>query len=422
MSEKKKEASEKLSDGAAEEFRKKMQGSMHKILKDLGVKALGFEAPQGTNGALSSGSLIVDLITGGGFPKHRMTTISGESGAGKTTLMSKAEGLALARGLICHHLDLEGAADYTWMLRGGTDMNQYLGKRGVPKTLYYVPDFESGDSSFRYMSRTLDDAMAAGSALLPDLGLAFFQDSIPACVPESLLENDEKGSSPDLAIMLSRFIPMVRMKLKKANAAYVTINQIRENPRAQFSSPFYEPGGAAPTYYADLKLELNKRSKPKNLADTKKDHGIVNTDQIKAGGVHIETNLDGTEDRYRYTHVKVSKNRVFPPFKEAFIRIWTEEQGGTGRGIDPVWDVIHFFEMVGQAEFLSRDDVTLKGKPYEYLDLKKEILARPDLLLEAQEMIRTGKAFEQYFRRLAGGDVEIGKPDETPEDLGKDAK
>ena len=400
------------------EYRSKMQASIKQITKKLECTAMGFEHPKGTNGAVSTGILCVDLITGGGFPKHRMSTLAGDSGTGKSTLVAKSEGVILAKGLIAHHLDLEGAADYTWMLKNGTDMNLYLGKKGQPKTLYYIPDLPSGDAGFRYMSQTLDEAIKAGAEHLPFLSNVFYHDSIPACIPESMLENDEKGNSPDLAIMLSRELPRVRIKLRKANAAYIAINQTRENPRPSFGSKgIYEPGGNALTFFADMKLWLTRTGKPKLVSDLSKDHPICpkDTKLFRAMGVSIEQNPDGTEDRYFYTHVKSIKNRVFPPLKETYFRMWIQENGAVGRGIDPVWDVIRFFEEVGMLQFESMKEVILKGQIYNYYDLKKEILMKRGLYEEARSLLDSGKAFELYFNRLRGGAAEIGSPDSEEE-------
>ena len=340
----------------------------------------------------------------------------------KTTVVGKSLGVQLRNGLLCHYLDVEGAADYSWMLKNGTDANQYLGKRGVPKTLWYVPDFPSGDASFRYMSRTCDDSIALGAGDLPCTANVFFHDCLHACIPESMLDNDEKGNSPDLAIMLSREIPRIKMKLVRANAVYVAINQIRENPRAQMGPKEYEPGGNAPSFYADTKLWFRRTGKAKRVEDLSKDHGVCPKDSkfFKAQGISIEENPDGTEDRYFYTHVKTVKNRVFPPLKETYFRMWAEENGGTGRGIDPVWDVIRFFEEVGMLKFNDKSDVILKGKNYTYWDLKKEILSKPDLMQEARDILDSGKGFELYFKRLAGNDIEIGKPNaETASEEGE---
>jgi len=738
---------------ARQDFLAKMQTGINQVTKGLKVSPVGLEPPKGRNGAISSGSLLVDLITGGGWPKHRMTTIAGPSGVGKSTLIIRSEGIALSQGVICHHLDLEGAADDSWAKANNLDMNKYMGARGKPKTLYYIPDFDSGDDAFRYMSRVCDLAEKAGAGELDYVANVFFHDSLPASVPESLLENDEAGAAPRLALMLSEKLPMVRMKLRKANAAYVAINQIKLNPRAMFgclhgdtkirlvdgrmfkireivdqriegevwsydqnskklipakiknwfdngistpeawlsieteahgyqrglhnitvtrkhklltstgewveaekltvgqelmsqsesitngsflsflvgtmagdsgvnekynrgamvltnqeqpeylewkvkklsrglewkqyesylyvskprvdldllkkqmpqrnplgvwdyfntlslavwfmddgcyrqdhkdalisvkrfkdqpeiiegivsrltslgyecaarkseihftvagfsklsreirkyvpecmqyklnpedqnhyvdfdlefrseqiptpvkiraitemsakkartlrkfdlevegthnyvacskdgglvvhNSPEYEPGGSAPTFFADLKIRLDSISKPKRVDDDKKPHALVPTEdgKIKAGGVHIEDNPDGTEDRYVYTKVKTIKNRVFPPKKEVTFRIWSEHGGAIGGGIDPVWDTIHFFEMIGMCQFYSKDEVDFKGKVFNYYDLKKEILVKPDLYQEALSLLDSGRAFELYFNRLRGGEA-----------------
>lgn len=407
------------------EFRRKQQSAAKAHLKSLKANAMGMEPPTGTNGAVSTNVLCVDLITGGGFPKHRMSTVSGDSGAGKTTLIQSSMGPALASGSTVHYKDFEGAADYSWALRNGTDFNKYLGDKKNPKTLYYIPDFTSGEDGFRYMSRTMDDTIKLLEKMGPDFVLPFhagiyYTDSIAAMVPEELLDNDEVGSKPMLAALLSSKLPLVRAKLKKSQSAYIAINQLRENPRARFGNPLYEPGGNAPTFYADMKLWMTCVPKPKDIL-LKNAHKIVPTDtsHFKAMGVNQEHNPDGTIDQYRYTHLKTVKNRVFSPLKETYMRIWIADASGIGQGIDPVFDTIRFYEEIGLCAFESKKEVYLKGKSYDYFDLKAEILTHPDLREEGFELLRSGKAFELYFQRLqlgaeAGGTL-LPLPDEGTE-------
>lgn len=397
-------------------FRRAMQSAANKNAKDLKAHPLTMDAPKGTNGAITTGVLCIDLITGGGFPKHRMTTVSGESGAGKTTLIQASMGPELAKGATIYYKDYEGACDYSWMLKNGTDINKYLGDTKNPRQLYYIPDFTSGEDGFRYMSRNMDEAIKLfeknPGLELPFHAGVYYTDSLAAMVPEELLANDEMGSKPVLAALLSSKIPLVRSKLVKSKSAWVAINQLRENPRARFGNPLYEPGGNAPTFYADLKLWLTCVTKPKtvSLDDA---HPIIPDDTkfFKAGGVNLEMNPDGSIDQYRYTHIKTVKNRVFSPLKETYMRIWIADSSGQGQGIDPVFDTLRFYEEIGLCQFNEKDDVVLKGVTYEYHDLKAEILTNNDLREEAYELLGSGRAFEMYFDRLGGREVSLPPPD-----------
>lgn len=409
-------------------FRRAMQSAANKNAKDLKAHPLTMEAPKGTNGAITTGVLCVDLITGGGFPKNRMTTVSGESGAGKTTLIQSSMGPELAKGVTVHYEDFEGAADHGWMLKNGTDINKYLGDAKNPRQLYYIPDFTSGEDGFRYMSRNMDEAIKLFEKN-PDLKLPFhsglyYTDSLAAMVPEELLENDEMGSKPVLAALLSSKIPLVRSKLVKSHSAWIAVNQLRENPRARFGNPMYEPGGNAPTFYADMKLWMTCVTKPKTVA-LDDAHPIIPDDTkfFKAGGLNLEQNADGSIDQYRYTHIKTVKNRVFSPLKETYMRIWIADANGQGQGIDPVFDTLRFYEEIGLCQFNSKDDVVLKGITYDYFDLKAEILTNTDLREEAYALLNSGKAFEMYFDRIGGKQIELPKPDAeigdapTPKDI-----
>ena len=417
MSKEEKEKKPKLSEQqkAILEYQQKMQSSLNKITKDLDVKPIGFEAPKGTNGAISTGLLSVDLITGGGFPRHRLTTVSGDSGAGKTTLTSKAIGKLLKNGITTvHHQDLEGATDYQWSLQNGADFNEYLGKRGKPKTLYYIPDFASGDDAMRYCNRVLEESSKIDSSFLGVHAHVILQDSMAALISEELIENDEAGSKPYLAALLSKFLPLIRARLKGANAAFIGINQLRENPRQRFGNPEYEPGGNAPTFYADLKLWLNVAGKAKLALDMKKDHPIMPKDSkwYKAKAYYNEENPDGSLDTYRFTKIKTEKNRVFTPLRETFMRICTE---GKFPGIDPVWDTLRFYEEIGRLQFLGMTEVVFAGKTFTYWDLKTKIQSDQELQLEGQALLDSGKAFELYFNRLTGGGEEIAPVDKDEE-------
>lgn len=414
----KKESKSKAEDIVLE-YHKKMQASARTHTKDLKANLLDLEPPKGTNGAVRTNVMCVDLITGGGFPRHRMTTVSGDRGAGKTTLIQSSMARQMDLGTRTTYEDLEGAADLQWAKKNGCDMNKYI----ASKMLDYIPDFNSGDDALRYIHRMQEDAIKAGADQLPFLAGLYFYDSIPAGPPEALTENDEHGSAPLLAIMLSKYLPMIRSKLRKSNSSFVGINQIRENPRQKFGSPEYEPGGNAPDFYADMKLWLRLVGKAKDIA-LDKDHPLVpksDSGMFKAQGVNLEENPDGSTDSYIYTHVKTNKNRVFTPLRETYFRVWSADSSGQGQGIDPVFDTIRFYEEIGLCEFRSKKEVLMVNPKsgevttHDYYDLKAEILTHPDLREQGYEMLDSGKAFELYFERIKRGGTELAPPDQDEE-------
>lgn len=407
----------------AVEFHKKMQASAVKHTKALKVSIESLEPRKGRDGAVPTNMLCVDLITGGGFPLHRMSTVSGDTGAGKTTLIQASMGPQLQKGIRVNYNDMEGAADHSWMLHNGCDMNKYIKN----KTLDYIKKWHSGDDAFRYMHRMMEDADKAGASKLPFLAGLYYYDSIPAGSPEARVENDQHGSAPLLAQMLSEFIPMVRGALYRSNSSFVAVNQIRENPRQKMGNPEYEPGGNAPDFYADMKLWMKCVGKPKDLK-LEEDHALVPTDTkyFKAGGINLELNPDGSIDKYRYTHVKTTKNRIHTPGLETYIRIWLADSTGKGQGFDQVWDTLRFYEEIGMCRFLSKDEVWLAPEPgakmvrWNYFDLKAEILVHPDLREQGAKLMDNGKAFEMYFERIKNSGVKFVAP--VDDEIDPDAK
>lgn len=402
-------------------YHQKMQAAAKTHTKDLKANLLNLDPPKGTNGAVRTNVMCVDLITGGGFPKNRMTTVSGDRGAGKTTLIQNSMARQMDLGTRTTYEDLEGAADYQWAKKNGCDINKYI----ALKLLDYIPDFNSGDDALRYIHRMQEEAIKNGAEQLPYLAGLYYYDSIPAGPPEALTENDEHGASPLLAIMLSKYLPMIRSKLRKSNSSFVGINQIRENPRQKFGSPEYEPGGNAPDFYADMKLWLRLVGKAKDIA-LDKDHPLVpksDSGMFKAMGVNLEENPDGSIDSYIYTHVKTVKNRVFSPLKETYFRIWSADSSGQGQGIDPVFDTIRFYEEIGLCEFRSKKEVLMVNPDsgevttHDYFDLKADILTNTELRDKGYAMLESGKAFELYFERIKRGGTELAPPDaeEDPE-------
>jgi RecA/RadA recombinase len=397
------------------EARKKLGEFLKKTSKDLGVTIASDLATgrEGRNEAIPTDSMCFDLITGGGFPRHRWTVLSGLSGGGKTTLMQSGMANQLKAGGLAHYADFEGACDGTWVKNStGVDLSKYenLDKKSE-QTFYPLFDFTSGDDFFRYMNRVIEQTCELGLDDLPGTTNLFCLDSIPSLAPEDLIEDDGSGSKPYIALMLSKWIPMVRARLKKSNSAMIAINQIRQKIRLKFpqENPDYEPGGNTPVFLADVRVRIDQ-VKAKHI-DGKKDHSLLHESIAtpKANGLWVEVNPDGSNDRYVYRKIHTIKNRVFPPFRSSWMRICTSKGGGDGTGIDKVFDTINFYEELGLLTFDSRD-IVFKGKTYKYWDLKKQIETATDIRDEALELLDTGKAFDLYAARLSGMGEDLGKP------------
>lgn len=410
-------AKAKKSSGGFTPKQQEGMNKLHEFMKKQ-AKSLDFSLGShltsdrtGRNGATPTSSCAVDLILGGGIPKHRLTTISGFEGSGKTTLLQSAMANQLKKGSTLVHLkDFEGSSDGSWMKNGtGVTFDDYEGK-----TFFPLLDIPTGDDAFRYMMRTMDQTMELGLGELPELTHFWGIDSVPALVPEVLVEDDEAGDKPHIAIMLSKYLLVVKSKLKASNSSLVMINQLRHKIRTRGKeNPIYEPGGNTIRFAADVRIRI-EAMKPKWVSNYKKDYSLTtkNTEGglavPRAEGLWIETNPDGSTDEYVYRRVKTLKNRIFNPLKETFIRICTSHHGGDGQGIDPVWDTLRFFEELRQLDWTGKDEVTLNGKAFNYFDLKQEI-ERPnsELRQEALHLLDSGKAWELYAAR---SDANLGKP------------
>lgn len=401
----------------------------HKTAKELDVSTSMADLTsgrQGRNGAIPTASLCADLIMGGGIPKHRLTIFSGWEGTGKTTLMQSSLTNQLTRGGIAHYGDFEGAADGGWIKNGtGVDLTAYEGlKKDSVQTFYPLFDFQSGDDYFRYINRLLEETVKLGLEDLPGLTHLFALDSIPMLPSEGQIEDDDTGDKPWVAILMSRYLRLIRSRFKRANSSMVAINQLRLKIRLKYpnENPEYEPGGNIPRFAADVRLRFDP-FKPTKVDGG--DHPLL-TEKIskpKQGGVSEETNPDGSIDRYVYRKLHTVKNRVFPPFLSTYMRICISKNGGEGTGIDKVFDTLRFYEEIGRLKWENRSGqnggifVNLDGKEFSYFDLKKEIETNSDLREEAMDLMECGKAFEGYFARKG---ADIGKPD--PEETEEEAK
>src|SRR5213596_3536631 len=221
-------------------------------------------------GAISTGSLGLDLALGvGGLPRGRIVEVFGPESSGKTTLVYHVIAQAQARGGICAFIDAEHAMDPAYCKRIGVDVDELL-----------VSQPDHGEQALE-----IADLLIRSGAI--DLVAI---DSVAALTPRAELEGAMGDQTVGLqARMMSQAMRKLAGNLNRANTLCVFTNQIREKVGVMFGSPETQPGGRALKFYSSQRLDIRR----------------------------IETLKDGTEAVGNRVRVKVVKNKVAAPFRQA---------------------------------------------------------------------------------------------------------
>jgi RecA/RadA recombinase len=373
-----------------------------KVVDDLAKKLemVPVNLQRGTfvENSLASGALSLDLALGGGWPGGRWSVVFGPEAGGKSTLSFYAMAAAVRQSVPVFHFDPEGAADPSYMQRIGLKTNwqaeQAAGSRVFYR--YYQPDY--GEQVFRLISRILK--MMPDASAKDGIQAMFAIDSLPFLQPQRRFEDDEAGPMAQQAKMYADNIPLIKSHLAAKNCVLYAVNQIRlrpGTPRGQ--SPEYEPCGETPKHASDLRLRVNRRSVPSG----------------KGGAIEEETCWDGHgKDRYVYAILRTIKNKMFSPFRETWMRIWFEEKGMPGRGIDPVYDTYQYLTMTNQLEEragfyrITLDGYSGTGRLSwdQFKALVLDDAARrtegTNIRAMCRRQFRTGEAFERYFGASGG--------------------
>jgi recombination protein RecA len=231
---------------------------------------MGDEAFQVQVSAIPTGALSLDLALGvGGLPRGRIVEIFGPESSGKTTLVYHVLAEAQKQGGICAFIDAEHAMDPVYAKRIGLDVDELL----VSQPDYGEQALEIADLLIR--SGTIDVVAI---------------DSVAALTPKSELEGQMGDQTVGLqARMMSQAMRKLAGNLNRANTLCVLTNQIREKVGVMFGSPETQPGGRALKFYSSQRLDIRR----------------------------IETLKEGTEAVGNRVRVKVVKNKVAAPFRQA---------------------------------------------------------------------------------------------------------
>src|SRR6188508_1416824 len=264
---------EKEQEKAAKAREAALQSAVGQIERQFGagsIMKMGDEAFQVSVKAISTGAISLDLALGvGGLARGRIVEIFGPESSGKTTLIYHVLAEAQKQGGICAFIDAEHAMDPQYAKRIGVDVDELL----VSQPDYGEQALEIADMLIR--SGAIDVVAI---------------DSVAALTPKTELEGQMGDQSVGLqARMMSQAMRKLAGNLNRANTLCVFTNQIREKVGVMFGSPETQPGGRALKFYSSQRLDIRR----------------------------IETLKEGTEAVGNRVRVKVVKNKVASPFKQA---------------------------------------------------------------------------------------------------------
>ena len=325
--------------GASSEKGKALAAALAQIEKQFGkgsVMRYGDNEVEHDIQVVSTGSLGLDIALGvGGLPRGRVIEIYGPESSGKTTLALQVIAEMQKIGGTCAFIDAEHALDV-----------QYGAKLGVNLTDLLISQPDTGEQALE-----IADALVRSGSV--DLIVI---DSVAALVPKAEIEGEMGDSLPGLqARLMSQALRKLTATIKRTNCMVIFINQIRMKIGVMFGNPETTTGGNALKFYSSVRLDIRR------IGSIKKGEEVV-----------------GNE-----TRVKVVKNKVAPPFKQAEFDIMY------GTGISREGEIIDLGVQAGIVDkagawFSYNGDRIGQGKD----NVREYLRERPELAAEIENKVR----------------------------------
>ena len=336
---------------ANEEKKRALDAAIAKLEKDFGkgtVMRLGDPSAQVAVETIPTGSLSLDLALGlGGVPKGRIVEIYGPESSGKTTVALHMIAEVQKRGGIAGFIDAEHALDPVYAKNIGVDIDEL-----------YISQPDSGDQALE-----ITETMVRSGAM--DIIVV---DSVAALVPKQEIEGDMGDSHVGLqARLMSQALRKLTPVISKSNCVVIFINQLREKVGVMFGNPETTTGGRALKFYSSVRMDVRR----------------------------IETLKQSGEMVGNRTRVKIVKNKIAPPFKEAEFDIMF------GKGISKEGDILDLAvkcDLVSKsgAWFAYNGDKIGQGRE----NAKTYLSEHPEIMEELEQNIRA------HYHIGAEGDME----------------
>lgn len=357
----------------SEEKKKALDAAIAKLEKDFGkgaVMKLGESGAHVNVETVPTGCLSLDLALGlGGVPKGRVIEVYGPESSGKTTIALHMIAEVQKRGGIAGFVDAEHALDPVYAKNIGVDIDEL-----------YISQPDSGDQALE-----IAETMVRSGAI--DIIVI---DSVAALVPKQEIEGDMGDSHVGLqARLMSQALRKLTPVISKSNCIVIFINQLRDKVGVMFGSPETTTGGRALKFYASVRMDVRR----------------------------IETLKQSGEMVGNRTRIKIVKNKIAPPFKEAEFDIMF------GKGVSKSGDIL---------DLASGIDVVKKsGSWYAYEgekigqgreNAKSYLESHPEMMDEIEQKVRAHYHLgEEYREKESADDLKLtAKADSKSADKSSD--